>query len=378
METPLHIENEEFSFDFETYKKRYTWVQDMFITEQDNIHHSEGNVGIHTNMVMDAMIALPEFKELSLEEKKILFLGSLFHDVEKRSTTRIEDGRIVSPGHAKKGEVTTRNILYRDFDCNFSLREQICKVVRHHGLPLWIFDKQSPIKSIVDASLNSKNYFLYLIAKADILGRFCLDKEEMLYRIELFKEYANEYDLLYNSKEFFNEHTKAIFFEQDDPYIEYVPFDNTNGEMIMMCGLPGAGKDYFIEKNLNTPVISLDKLRQEYKIKPGDKYGTGFIIQMAKEKARVFLRNKKSFVWNATNLTKQTREQVVGLAREYNFRVKIIYLEVPYKVLKEQNKNREYPIPEKILEKFIDKLELPNLSEAHCVEYYHSSKKQQI
>ena len=78
METPLHIENEEFSFDFETYKKRYTWVQDMFVTEQDNIHHSEGNVGIHTNMVMDAMIALPEFKELSLEEKKILFLGSLF------------------------------------------------------------------------------------------------------------------------------------------------------------------------------------------------------------------------------------------------------------------------------------------------------------
>ena len=155
-----------------------------------------------------------------------MFLGSLFHDVEKRSTTRIEDGRIVSPGHAKKGEVTTRNILYRDFDCNFSLREQICKVVRHHGLPLWIFDKQSPIKSIVDASLNSKNYFLYLIAKADILGRFCLDKEEMLYRIELFKEYANEYDLLYNSKEFFNEHTKSIFFEQDDPYIEYVPFEN--------------------------------------------------------------------------------------------------------------------------------------------------------
>ena len=192
MELPLHIENENFGYNFLTYRDKYSWVRDMFETQQDHIHHSEGNVGIHTNMVMDAVIALPEFESLTEEEKKILFIGALFYDVEKRSTTIEVNGSIESPGHAKRGESTTRGILYRDFETPFSLREQICKVVRHHGLPLWIFDKINPAKTLIETSLMSKNNLLYLIAKADIIGRHCNDKDELLYRIELFKEYANE------------------------------------------------------------------------------------------------------------------------------------------------------------------------------------------
>lgn len=378
MKLPLHIKNQEFDFDFQEYRKKYSWVEDMFNTEQDSIHHSEGNVGIHTEMVMKSMTSLEDFKILNGENKETLFLSALFHDVEKRSTTKIEDGRIVSPGHAKKGEKTTRGILYREFEIPFVQREQICKLVRHHGLPLWIFDKQNPDKSLIETSLLSNTHFLYLIAKADIMGRECEDKEELFYRIDLFKEYALQLDVYNKKKNFITEHAKAIFFEKENSFIDYEPFDDTICEVTMMCAIPGSGKTHFIEKNYSLPIVSLDEIRRENKIKPEDKYATGYVIQLAKEKAKSFLRKKQSFVWDATNFTKQIREQLIGLFREYNARVKIIYLEVPYKTLQEQNKNRDYPVPEVVLERFIDHLEMPSHSEAHKVEYYYLAQKQNL
>lgn len=375
MELPLYIEKETFKFDFKQYEQKFNWVQDMFKTEQDSLHHAEGNVGIHTEMVMNAMINLPEFKNLSNQEKEILFLGSLFHDIEKRSTTKNENGRIISPGHAKKGEITTRGILYRDFECEFYMREQICKIVRHHGLPLWIFEKQNSEKAIIESSLLSNNNWLALIAKADVIGRICEDKEELFYKIDLFREYAKELGVLNTPKTFNDPHSKQIYFEKEESYLDYTAYDNTKFEIVIMSGLPGSGKDYFIENNFNIPVVSLDNLRREHKIQPGDKYGTGFIIQMAKEKAKEFLRKKEPFVWNGTNITKQIREQVIGLMRSYNARVKLIYVEVSYQKLIQQNLNRPYPISRIILEKFIDKLEIPSPTEAHIVEHYSNYKK---
>jgi len=154
----------------------------------------------------------------------------------------------------------------------------------------------------------------------------------------------------------------AIKIAFDDSVKISVPYYTNRQIGIFVCGLPGSGKDFFISQKFNLPVISLDELRRQHKIKPGDKYATGFIIQLAKEKAKEFLRKKQSFVWNATNLTKQIREQVIGLLRSYNAKVKIVYVEVDYKKLLHQNLNRDYPIPV-----------IPSVSEAHQVEYYTNS-----
>ncbi len=375
---PLHILNENFDFDFSEYRKKYNWVEDMFYTEQDDIWHQEGNVGIHTNMVLDALISLPEFKALPEEEKKILFLGALFHDVEKRSTTRMEDGRLISPGHAMRGEISTRAILYRNFNTDFNLRESICKIVRYHGWPLWIFDKKDPIKSIVECSLLSNNSHIHLMSKADIIGRHCDDKDDMHYRIDIFKEFAKEYDVWNKHRHFDSNHAKLIFFEKDNSFVDYVPFDDTEFEVIIMSGLPGSGKDNYINTSLDLPQVSLDELRRKYKIKAGDKYGTGFIIQTAKEKAKEFLRKKESFIWNGTNITKQIRTQVIDLMRSYGAKVKIVYVETPYHKLMEQNQNREYPIPVLELERFINKLEIPNITEAHKVQYRINSENNTV
>ena len=158
----------------------YDEISDMSGVRQDPIHHAEGDVAIHTQQVIHAIKSLPEYQELSEREQQILWIAALLHDVEKRSTTREENGRIISPGHARKGELTTRRFLYEKVPVSFIDREQIAALVRYHGLPLWLMDKPDPKKALLAASLRVDCYLLALLAKADVLGRSCEDKPALL------------------------------------------------------------------------------------------------------------------------------------------------------------------------------------------------------
>ena len=64
------------------------------------------------------------------------------------------------------------------------------------------------------------------------------------------------------------------------------------------------------------------------------------------------------------------RGKWISLFLEHGGRVKIIYLEVPYKTLPKQNHNRDYKVPEAVVHKMIAKLEVPMPTEAHEIEYH--------
>lgn len=360
------IENKE----WENVRSTFSWIRDMEGVPQDEIYHAEGDVAIHTRMVVEALQGLPEFQLLSAQEKEILFAAALLHDVEKRSTTVHEsDGRITSRGHARKGEFTTRNILYREIPTPFPIREAVAKLVRNHGLPIWIFDKPDPLKSLLQTSLEVNLAHLAILAKADMLGRICPDQTEMMDQIYLFEEYAKEENCFGQHRNFGSDLGKYQFFQKENSSPDYVPFEKNTFEVIMMSALPGTGKDFFIKKNLKkVPVISLDDIRREHKIKPTDKKGNGKVIQIAKEQARVFLRKKESFVWNATNLTRNLRTPLIELFQSYGAKTRLIYLEVPYKKLMDQNRDRDFPVPQKVIEKMISKIEVPSMWEAPIVE----------
>jgi len=351
----------------------YRWISDMQGVPQDPIWHAEGDVYTHTKMVVNELINLPEFKNLNEQDKHILVTSALFHDVEKRSTTAEEeiDGkiRIVSPRHAKKGEFTTRQILYSELNTPFRIREQICKLVRFHGLPIWAISKHNPNKEVIYASTVVNTYLLSLLAKADVLGRICQDQEDILLKIELFSELCRENNCFSKTKEFKSNYGRFLYFNKEESYPEYDPFDDLICTVTVMCALPGSGKDTYIRNNLDQPILSLDDIRREHKISPKDKKGNGQVIQMAKEKAKEYLRSKTSFVFNATNITKDMRSRWIGLFTDYNARVKIIYIEVPYKTLLKQNSDREHKVPENVIHKLIGKLEIPTVQEAHEVEY---------
>lgn len=75
------------------------------------------------------------------------------------------------------------------------------------------------------------------------------------------------------------------------------------------------------------------------------------------------------FVWNATNITRLMRQQLVDLFVLYDAKVKIVYVEKPYDVWRKQNRSREHMLPEDVLDKMLAKFEIPQLTEAHEVEY---------
>jgi putative nucleotidyltransferase with HDIG domain len=109
--------------DWNALARSYSWVRDMEGVPQDPRHHAEGDVATHTRMVLDTLTALPEYRALNTSVQEVVWMAALLHDVEKRSTTfREEDGSIVSPGHAKKGAGTARQILMTEFDVPFATR----------------------------------------------------------------------------------------------------------------------------------------------------------------------------------------------------------------------------------------------------------------
>lgn len=352
-------------------EKEFDWIRDMKGIPQDPRHHAEGDVATHTEMVLKALDQVSGYRELSMQDQQVLRAAALLHDVEKRSTTVTEpDGSITSRGHAKKGALTSRSILYR-MDTPFQLRESICSLVRYHGLPLWALEKEDPQKAVIRASLQIDTKLLAMLACADILGRIAHDQKELLYRTGLFQALCEETGCWGRSYHFPTPNARFHYFQKEEGYPDFVPFDDFGSTVVLLSGLPGAGKDTYTKQHYKDwPVINLDDIRRAHKISPTDKSGNGTVVQMAKEKAREYLRIKKDFVWNATNITRQMRDQLIQLFVTYKAFVRIVYIEVPYDKLHHQNNNRIAVLPRPVIEKLINKLEVPLLEEAHEVIYY--------
>ena len=360
--------------DWHALTARFDWLADMAAVPQDAEWHGEGDVLTHTKMVADALFRLPEYQALDAQAQHILFAAALLHDVEKRSTTTTKerDGRIriVSPRHAKKGEHTARQILYCDLAAPFAVREAVAKLVRWHGLPLWAIEKTHPAHAAIATSLQVNTQWLALLAKADVLGRICPDTAELLNKIALFQALCEENRCWGAPFAFASNHARYYYLNHPESTPDYQPYDDFSCDVYLMSALPGSGKDTYIARHFaDLPVLSLDDIRRANRIEPTDKKGNGRVIQLAKEQARVHLRAGERFVFNATNLTRDLRGKWTALFADYRARIHLIYLEVPWPQLLQQNKQREHSVPEDVILHLLGKLEMPGYDEAHEVAY---------
>jgi predicted kinase len=123
----------------------------------------------------------------------------------------------------------------------------------------------------------------------------------------------------------------------------------------------------------DVPCVSLDQVRLQLGVSPEDNQGQ--VIQEGFEQARVHLRARRDFVWNATNVTRSNREKVTRLARDYGARIRIVYLEVAPDVLLDQNGRREAAVPPAAIARLARKLEPPHASEAHEVVWISDGEK---
>jgi len=151
---------------------------------------------------------------------------------------------------------------------------------------------------------------------------------------------------------------------------DYALFDETETEVVLMSGLPGVGKDfYLLDHYRDWPVVSLDALRRTLGISPTDQKGNGRVVQAAKEQARVYLRRRQPFVWNATNITRAMRSQLIDLFTTYRASVRLVYVEVQNSRRMEQNAGRQHLVPEAAVRHLLTRWEVPAPWEAHDVAY---------
>jgi len=329
------------------------YLIDMENCMQDKDYHAEGNVLIHTNMVL----AEVEKLEINETDKDILRYVAALHDIGKPYCSEEENGHIRSHGHSKKSYHIAKKLIG-------SKNVELLNLILLHGKPLWVIEKENPEREVIKLSLQCRLELLYNFAKCDVLGRIAEDKNELLEKLEYFKEIALDLDCFDKPYKFNSNLMKYNYIVKKSHHYTDVCFDDTRSKVYMLCGLPGSGKDYYIKNNYShLPVISLDIIRDELGIKPTDEQG--LVIQTAKERVKSYMRVGKDFVWNGTNVTRNLREGLISMFNDYNSYITIVFLNVDIDKVLEQNKNRDRNVPENVIHKLYNKMEIPTELECH-------------
>jgi predicted kinase len=345
----------------------FPWIRRMARVPQDWEHHREGDVETHTRMAAEALTAMPEWRDRPVAERVRLFAAVLLHDVAKPFCTQVTPDAITAHGHSRLGDLITRRVLW-ELDTPPAWREHVAALVRHHQIPFWALERDDLERIAFRASLLARNDDLVLLAKADILGRICTDATALIDNVDLYAEYCAEQSCLSTPRQFPSDHARFMYFRTPGRDPDYAAYDDTRLTLTVLSGLPGVGKDHWTRTHRpTTPVVSLDRLRTELKVKPTADQGT--VIAAAHDKARQHLRAGESFVWNATNMTRQIREQTIGLAAAYKARIEVISLEAPMTVIQARNATRPEPVPAAVIERLANKWEAPDPTEAHTVHW---------
>lgn len=213
---------------------------------------------------------------------------------------------------------------------------------------------------------------LCVLCESDALGRICQEEKDRIHmaeQVQLCREFAMESGCYTNLFPFPSAHTRYSYLARKDIAPEVELYDDTWGEVILMSGLPGTGKDTWIEEHYpELPMISLDEIRKEMKISPTDNQSK--VVEIARERARELLRRKQPFVWNATNLSPMVRGKQIKLFTQYHASTRIVYLETDWEEQLRRNSGREDAVPEQVICHMMEELVLPEVQEAQRVEWH--------
>ena len=348
-------------------------------TPQNPVFHGEGDVLTHTKLVCRALIATPAFQSLPEQQRQELFLAAILHDVGKARTTRRESGAWVSPHHAAVGSRIARELLWRDFGlCGtpeaLRFRETVCALVRWHMLPAFLPNRDEPerearrVAAIGELTPDFSWDLLCLLAEADVRGRLAADTEDCLTQVQLTRILAEEAGCLYGPYRFRDSFAKHAYLSGRKVQPDQTLYDDTWGEVILLSGLPGTGKDTWIDQNAPAlPTISPDSIRRGINAAPTGNQAQ--VIHLAQERAKELLRDRQPFVWNATNITRELRQELVGLLERYGARVQIVYLETAWETELQRNAARGEKVPQAAIEAMLRKTEPPTPDEAQAVEW---------
>ncbi len=341
-------------------------------TPQSARYHAEGNVGIHTRMVLDALLAAPHFQQSHGAQREVLFFAALLHDLCKPETTVVDPatGHVGQPGHSRRGAIDVRALLWQ-LDAPFAVREAICRIIASHQVPFYAFDSrkgESPEFIARKLSWELDVLDLICVARSDMQGRICIDQQARLDDIDLFEELAREDGCLKTPRAAASAHTRLLYARGEQVHIDSDMFQPDGSRVTVLSGLPASGKDTWVAAHArDVAVVSFDDAKAELGLKHGE--NDGMAAHFAIDKAKGLLRQHAPFVWNATHLSQQMRNKTLDLLYAYGAQVHLVYLEAPHDIVFSRNQKRNSSLTNKELARMLHRWEIPLPWEAHAVDY---------
>lgn len=365
-------------------------------TEQDAGWHGEGNVAVHTNLVLQETYALivGDASHLSVEQQDVLILSALLHDYGKPLTTRRreKDGmeRVVAPHHELMGASLLFS-CYPIFHLTASQWQQVIQLVAYHDQPkkLVYMNKSEADYRALSRTIPSME-LIYLLEVADRRGTVSDDYEKQLEMLEVFKLFSQElgiwqlpaYQGLRTRIATHFDGEEPLFIDaayhkgmdaldrgeiyQEDEVMALAYGNKGKSHVIIMCAISGSGKSTYIEQHLPGYVhISPDEIRETVIKNRADVKHHGQAFAQAHEQMKVALREGKNVVWDATNTRIDFRSKIVSAAKKYGAYVEIVLIQSALHRSLRNNQQRKHRIPDEIIRRQAQKFQLPQLSEAH-------------
>lgn len=159
-------------YDLEITNKLFPELQALVGVPQEYDWHPEGNVDIHTMLVVHGARKLID--DLSHPKKVAVMLGAVCHDLGKPPTTEFRDGRIRSLAHDEAGVPPTEEFLDRlgvHTIGGYDVRAQVIALVRYHLKPGEFYKSKPGDGAFRRLARKVEADLLYRVAKADSLGR---------------------------------------------------------------------------------------------------------------------------------------------------------------------------------------------------------------
>ncbi len=372
-------------------------------TPQDPEWHAEGDVRVHTGMVLEELYRSfdlhdsdPEAAPMDAASRRVRILGALLHDIAKPLCTRPREirgvMRITALHHEERGRswLATRLV---DQGLPWPELQRVLGCVGSHHHPKGLVLKERGAGEFRRVARRADLDDLWWVERADMLGRACPDRADQVDLVDMFRIDAEAHApagwleagmALFTAAmpgrpaaavdRAFGEALRALqdgriqSFEEGLFHAHRTPDDPP--ELVVLVGPSGSGKSTFAETVLSRPewrhdIVSLDDLREEIAGDRRDQHSNGQVRQEARARLKAALRPGRRVVWDATSLRREFREAVISTGYDYGALTTIVAFQQPIRAYHARNRARPHAVPPRVLDDQLDGLEWPEADEAH-------------
>lgn len=155
-------------------------------------------------------------------------------------------------------------------------------------------------------------------------------------------------------------------------------------KLIVLSGVPGSGKSYFSAKFKSMKkghvyIVSSDEIRDKVTGNQQDLSQDKLVWKLFYGLTRIYgMDEEGTVILDATNSICRYRVSIVEPFRKIFNEIDLVAFDIDKDLVRKQNKERDYPVPDDVLEVLIEKYEGPNEVDCRFFDNIHIIKDHDI